>query len=51
MLYALIDRRSPYRWYELTIRSLRPFSNYFVTGSKRFKRYKATPLIPVNLPL
>lgn len=50
MLHNPIDSRSLYNWYDLTMRSLQPYSDYCFTLSKRFKRIADTMDLPVNLP-
>lgn len=50
MLHNPIDSRSLYNWYDLTMRSLQPYSDYCLMCSKRFKRIADSMNLPVNLP-
>lgn len=50
MLHNPIDSRSLYNWYDLTMRSLQPYSDYCFMLSKRCKRMADTMSLPVNLP-
>ncbi|PWY56705.1 polyhydroxyalkanoate depolymerase [Legionella qingyii] len=50
MLHNPIDNRSLYNWYDLTMRSLQPYSDYCLMLSKRFRRIADTMDLPINLP-
>ncbi|MCW8445518.1 polyhydroxyalkanoate depolymerase [Fluoribacter gormanii] len=50
MLHNPIDSRSLYNWYDLTMRSLQPYSDYCLMLSKRFRRIADTMDLPINLP-
>ncbi|MFC3909130.1 polyhydroxyalkanoate depolymerase [Legionella dresdenensis] len=50
MLNNPLDSRSLYNWYDFTMRSLQPYSDYCLTLSKRFRRIADTMNLPVNVP-
>lgn len=50
MFYNPLDNRSLYNWYDFTMRSLQPYSDYYQNLAKRFRRIADTLDLPINIP-
>ncbi len=50
MFHNPLDNRSLYNLYDLTMRSIQPYSDYCANLAKRFRRIADTLDLPVNIP-
>lgn len=50
MFHNPLDNRSLYNMYDLTMRSIQPYSDYCANLAKRFRRIADTLDLPINIP-